>query len=160
MLLGWRRRKKRDPKKAVVEALGNARSALISVKRGIALLESRGDAPEAMLKSLYIMENVLEAVIIRLETILVAGVEGGQLIAEPIRLVREASKRLREMPPEIYGYLGEIESQLMTIASAWDVEVNSYGDSSVDKRVERILREAEAAAAERVQRLKGDSVNA
>ncbi len=144
----------------VLEALSQSRRALIAVRRGIALLENSPNPPRDMLKSLYVMESVIEAVIVRLETILVVGGAAGSLVVEPLKLVKEASRRLTGLPPELYGYLQEVEAQLNSIADVYDVEAISarlQGRDLPGSRIEEILEEAERAAEEKVSRRRESS---
>ena len=159
MLFRWGRRgRRKDDKAVVLEALTQSRRALIAIRRGIALLENSSNPPRDMLKSLYIMESILEAVIVRLETILVIGGAAGSLAAEPLRLVKAASKRLTSLPPELYGYLQEIETQLTSIADAYGVEtLTSASRDSLGAKAEEILREAERAAEEKLARRRESS---
>jgi pyruvoyl-dependent arginine decarboxylase (PvlArgDC) len=77
-------------------------------------------------------------------------------------LVREASRRLQALPPELHGYLGEIESLLSTLYSAAvpdDQSIAGYRGESAGgsgDRVAEILREAEKAAAEKVAKRLGE----
>ena len=156
MLFRWGRRGRRKDNKAVVlEALTQSRRALIAIRRSIALLESSSNPPVDMLKSLYVMESIMEAVIVRLETILVIGGAAGSLAIEPLRLVKEASRKLTSLPPELYGYLQEIETQLTSIAHVYEVEAltPSLRDKDLPgTKADEILREAEKAAEERLAR--------
>lgn len=156
-----RRRQGRDRRvlrKKVLEALSTSKTALIYVRRSIAYIESfggKGDSVStSMLESLYMLEYVLEAVITRLETMLILEDASHNLASAPLRLVREALNRSAALPPEVAGYLRELEALIASIAPGSDESIlmQALSEEPKDPLAERLIVEAEEAAKTKVKK--------
>ncbi len=142
-----------DPKMAVIQALGASRQALLRIRAQIKrtkILAHRDEAARAFLQTLYMVENLLERVVLRLETMYAAGIVARDSLELPLKIVKWIEENAQGLPPDI-GSIVSIVDEALSVAYAQSSELFSSniltvqpGSSSAE--VENIIKEAYSVA--------------
>ncbi|MCE4619663.1 MAG: hypothetical protein F7C33_01435 [Desulfurococcales archaeon] len=151
-------RKKRNPTRMVMDALLVVRRAQLEVRRAKARARQlEGVLPAGeyrnLILSLETIDNVLERVAVRLETILASGIITADLLRLPRVLVSKASSQLANIPPELSQSLAEINDILDAIIAqapegAPEIPI---AEENVEESAEEVLEEAKKEAVRRLE---------
>ncbi|BAA80985.2 hypothetical protein APE_1975.1 [Aeropyrum pernix K1] len=147
-----RRRRKAGGRREIVEALATVRQARFKLKvykSRLHMLESE-DA-ERLASRLEYIDYILEAVGLRLETILalqpsIEAVE--DLMKLPYELVKQAAKQAQDLPPDITSLLTALEQSLASAIPEDTLIELGPGPETLSPQARDILREAEKRAGE------------
>ncbi len=144
---------KRDVRRALLYALAQARQARVQLRKAKARL--RNKPPEQTRQLLLMIETLdiaLEAIIIRLDTMLSANLYGVELLGLPIELVRRLKPMTRGLPPVIRELVDSVGESL-EVASKW-VPGGFEGlglREEIREEAKKIIEEAEKEARKRLE---------
>lgn len=141
------RRRKSAGKSALLQALAQARTAKYRLEYWIRRIEVEGGDPR-LLETLYTIDYLLEAIILRLNTIITLGSPAPELAGLPVALAREASRRLEVVPPEVAASISALTNIL---AESYLAEASIIEGELVNEKAREVIMEASRAAAERVR---------
>jgi len=147
-------KKRKDATRMVTDALVIVRRAQLEARRAKVRVERmKGLLPDNeytnLLLSLETLDNILERVAIRLETILTSGIITAELLALPRALITKASEQLKDLPPELFESLAEIGDILDYVASnapsqpEIPISINTETSEEVNNILEEAKKEAE-----------------
>ncbi len=109
------KRKPVDIRKAVVDALTNAKIALHEVKKARSKLKIIGETE--LEEYLIALEIILERIVLRLTTMTATGLITRELIAPILVLLQNSIEYFSALPPGIMSNLYELESILTQMAN-------------------------------------------
>ncbi len=149
------RKRRADPRRLLIDAIYRARLAQTEVRRAKTRLRSLPSKPPEvgrLLVSLEVLELALEAVVIRLETMLAANVFSGGLLALPVAILEELGEYARGLPPALADAIGGVEDALRSLAAMPQVseDVALHRDEAREE-ARKILEEAAEAAKRRME---------
>lgn len=155
-----------NPRIAVIQALSAARQALLKTRmqiRRIRILAGKDESARSMLESLYAAEALLERVVLRLETISVAGIVTREGLDIPLRIVRWMSENTKGLPPDVSSVLSFVDEALSVAyagSGLGDADVASVmrSDHETNADVEEIIREAYSIASLRLKEKGQDEI--
>ncbi len=101
-----------------------------------------------LILSLETIDNILERIAVRLETILASGIVTSDLLVIPRSLIEKASESLQDLPPELAQSLAEIGDMLEVMVSeapSPQTDVLFVAEPAA-KEAEKILEEARREA--------------
>jgi len=146
-----RRRRAQSGKAALLQALAQARTAKYRLEYWIRRIEAEGGDPK-LLETLYFIDYVLEAIILRLNTLITLGGVNGALAGLPVALAREVTRHLEAVPPEVAASLSAITNILAESSLS---EAALIEGEALDEKAREVLREAKHMAAEKARRGRG-----
>ena len=107
-MLGRRRRRSRDPRYMLLEALRLTRMALQAARRAEALLRRYSEHNEAEIRNIRMLETILEIIAIRLEILITTNILNLNFFNEITRDLREASALAGSPMPQLRSLLEEL----------------------------------------------------
>ncbi len=150
MWLFPRKRRKQAPRDrtVLIQALAQARTAKQRLDYWIRRIESEGGDPK-LLETLYFVDYMLEAIILRLNTLIMMDSISGALSGLPVVLAREVARHIETLPPEIAASLSAMSNML---AESHLAEAGLIYPEEVNETARNVIREAARAAAEKARR--------
>jgi len=137
----------------LLQALSQARRARLEIRRARARLRGMsGEEARRLQILLDTVDNALEAVTLRIETMLASGVYTRELAGLPLEVTRRLSS-MGGLPPAIAEILSSVEDSLQAlVAQAPEAPaLEPARVDSVEAEAARILREAEKAARRKLE---------
>ncbi len=147
-----RRRRAPSGKAALLQALGQARAAKHRLNYWIRRIEAEGGDPK-LLETLYFIDYVLEAIIVRLNTLILVGSPVEPLAGLPVALAREVARHLEAVPPDVAAAISAASNILAESSLA---EASLLDSEAVSSKAREILEEAARSAAEKARRRRGE----
>ncbi len=153
------RRRRKDGRRMLLDALSAVRQARVRIRMYTSRLGGlQAEEARRLRESLYYVDYILEAISLRLETILtVSGAVQGldeDLLRLPYELSKTLSREAESLPPEIGALLDSIEqgiASLLPEGYATGIiggeELSPQAETIIKEARERARREAEKAEA-------------
>lgn len=150
----FRRKGPKHYKKAVMEALAGIRIARAKVRfysSRLRPLAQRDENARRLLETIYYIDFILEAISLRLETILAVptSMEGlERLLRLPYQLSKEIARQASILPPDLGSIMSSIEQSISALVPD---PVSLEVETSPNPQVETILDEARRKARSSVE---------
>ncbi|MCE4627922.1 MAG: hypothetical protein F7C34_02070 [Desulfurococcales archaeon] len=147
--------KRDDPRLIAARALMLTRRALLEVRKAKWRLKNSRETNPEILRSLYVIENVLFSVALRLQTISIVGILTPDLLRMPRELVKAV---MREgVPLQLYPLIEELDATLSMLhvpeppAGGEPLLAGNEGREDIGRKVKEILEEARREADRRLR---------